>query len=113
MEAIDGVRDCVAAGQDWDSDTRIVLFVVLREGRSLYFPPNPQHQRASGPGEPKACAGVNGRRARSPRTCSGKVTETGSAGRDRPPGAGYASALANPEALAFVAWGEATEAAGG
>ena len=35
VEAVDEVMDCVAVGQDWDGDTRIVLFVVMREGATL------------------------------------------------------------------------------
>jgi acetoacetyl-CoA synthetase len=35
VEAMDEVVDSIAVGQQWNDDTRIILFVVLREGLSL------------------------------------------------------------------------------
>ncbi len=35
VEKIDAVIESIAIGQEWDNDTRIVLFVVLREGRAF------------------------------------------------------------------------------
>ena len=35
VEAMEEVVDSLAVGQEWDDDTRVVLFVVLKEGRML------------------------------------------------------------------------------
>jgi acetoacetyl-CoA synthetase len=35
VEKLDEVFECIAVGQDWDDDVRIVLFVVMRDGSSL------------------------------------------------------------------------------
>ena len=35
VAAVPGIVDAVAVGQDWEGDTRIVLFVVLERGREL------------------------------------------------------------------------------
>jgi acetoacetyl-CoA synthetase len=35
VETVPGVIDCLAVGQDWDGDVRVVLFVVLEPGRTL------------------------------------------------------------------------------
>ena len=35
VEKIPKVADCVAVGQDWEGDVRVVLFVALREGAVL------------------------------------------------------------------------------
>ena len=35
VETIDEVVDCLAIGQEWEDDTRIVLFVVMRDGIEL------------------------------------------------------------------------------
>jgi len=35
VEQIPEVMECLAIGQDWDNDVRVVLFVVLREGLAL------------------------------------------------------------------------------
>jgi acetoacetyl-CoA synthetase len=35
VEQVDGVQECLAVGQQWGGDERIVLFVRLRDGRTL------------------------------------------------------------------------------
>ena len=101
VETIDDVLDCVAIGQDWDGDTRIVLFVVIREGTSL----NPDlanaikrriRERAS----PRHVPAVIVEVPDIPRTLSGKIAEL--AVRDAVHGREVANttAMANPEALA-------------
>lgn len=35
VEKIDAVLDCLAVGQDWQGDVRIILFVILRENHTL------------------------------------------------------------------------------
>jgi acetoacetyl-CoA synthetase len=35
VEGIDGIADCLVIGQEWDGDTRVVLFVVMTPDRAL------------------------------------------------------------------------------
>lgn len=35
VENIEAVKECMAVSQDWDGDSRIVLFVVMKDGRHL------------------------------------------------------------------------------
>ena len=100
IERIDEVIDAVCVGQDWDGDTRVVLFVVLRPGISLdralarriatgiRTNASPRHV-------PRKIVAV----ADIPRTMSGKIAEL--AVREvihgRP--VKNTTALANPEAL--------------
>lgn len=35
VEKVDAVIDSIVVGQDWEDDTRVILFVVLREGLTL------------------------------------------------------------------------------
>ena len=109
VEAIAEVADCVAIGQEWEGDTRIVLFVVLRDGARLdrvlrrrikariRTHASPRHMPAVIVAVPEV-----------PRTLSGKVTELAvrEAVHGRP--VANTTALANPQALAaFRAWGAA------
>ena len=100
VERIDEVVDAVCVGQDWDGDTRVVLFVVLRPG----VPMAPKLARriaaeirthASPRHVPKKIIAVPD----IPRTMSGKIAEL--AVRDVIHGraVGNTAALANPEAL--------------
>ena len=106
VETMDEVLDSVAIGQDWDGDTRIVLFVVLRAGEQLDSAlrqriRNRIREHASPRHVPAAIVAVPD----VPRTRSGKVTEL--AVRDVVHGREVrdTSALANPEALdAFREW---------
>ena len=101
VEAIDTVMDCVAIGQDWDGDTRIVLFVVMREGATLDADLESAikrriRERASPRHVPAVIVDVPD----IPRTLSGKIAEL--AVRDAVHGREVANttAMANPEALA-------------
>ena len=104
IERIDEVIDAVCVGQDWQGDTRVVLFVVLREGAKM----NPElasrmraviRTHASPRHVPRKIIAV----ADIPRTLNGKIAEL--AVRDvihgRP--VGNTTALANPEALGAFA----------
>ena len=100
VERVEEVVDAVCVGQDWDGDTRVVLFVVLRPGVSMDSElvrriaaeirthASPRHV-------PRKIIAVKD----IPRTMSGKIAEL--AVRDvihgRP--VGNTAALANPEAL--------------
>ena len=115
VEAIDDVLDCVAVGQDWDGDTRIVLFVVLREGRTLTSALTRSiKQRIRAGASPRHVPAVVAAVPDLPRTRSGKVTELAVREAIHGRALGNASALANPEALgAFVAWGEGSVGSAG
>ena len=108
VDAVDEVVDCVAIGQEWDGDTRIVLFVVLREGLRLDAPLKRRiKQRIRDGASPRHVPAVVADVPDVPRTLSGKVTEL--AVRDAVHGRTVANttALANPESLdAFRVWGK-------
>ena len=100
-EGIHELVDCVAIGQEWEGDTRIVLFVVLRKGVVLDSDLRRRikrriRERASPRHVPAVIAEVPD----VPRTLSGKIAEL--AVRDAVHGrtVGNATALANPETLA-------------
>ena len=104
IERIDEVIDAVCVGQDWQGDTRVVLFVVLREGAKM----NPElasrmraviRTHASPRHVPRKIIAV----ADIPRTLNGKIAEL--AVRDVIHGrtVGNTTALANPEALSAFA----------
>ncbi len=92
--------DSVVVGQDWQEDTRIVLFVQLREGQKLDDALKDRirrriRERASPHHVPKVILQV----ADVPRTVSGKVSELAvrEAIHGRP--VKNADALANPASL--------------
>ena len=104
VERIPEVIDAVCVGQDWDGDTRVVLFVVLRSSTSM----SPELARriatairthASPRHVPRKIIAVPD----IPRTMSGKVAELAVRDviHDRP--VKNTTALANPEALAAFA----------
>ena len=102
VEAFDEVEEAICVGQDWDNDTRVVLFVRMRGGHTLDAALidnirkrvrancSPRHM----PAKVIAVADI-------PRTKSGKITEL--AVRDIIHGRSIKNqeALANPEALAL------------
>ncbi len=102
VEAFDAVEEAICVGQEWDNDTRVVLFVRMREGHTLdpaliddirkrvRANCSPRHM----PAKVIAVADI-------PRTKSGKITEL--AVRDIIHGRPIKNqeALANPEALAL------------
>ena len=106
VEAIDEVVESVAIGQEWEGDTRIVLFVVLRQGAALNGALQRRiRQRIREGASPRHVPAMIAEVPDVPRTLSGKVTEL--AVRDVIHGRPIANttALANPEALdAFRAW---------
>lgn len=100
VETIPEVIESVAIGQDWDQDTRIVLFVVLREGVSLSKELIDKIQKQIRTGAspfhvPKKIISV----PEIPRTRSGKIVEL--AIRDVVHGVAINNqeAISNPEAL--------------
>ena len=109
VEDLGEVLDCVAVGQEWDGDTRIVLFLVLREGETLTADLMRRvKQRIRAGASPRHVPAVVAAVPDLPRTRSGKVSELAvrEAIHGRP--AANASALANPDALAaFRSWGGA------
>ena len=106
VEAIDEVVDCVAVGQEWQGDTRIVLFVVLREGRKLNRELRQRIRSQVRQGaSPRHVPGAVAQVPDVPRTLSGKVTELAVREAIHQREVKNTSALANPEALqAFRDW---------
>ena len=100
VETIGEVVDCLAIGQDWEGDTRIVLFVVMRDGIELddgirQYIKRRIRQHASPRHVPAVIAAVPD----VPRTLSGKIAEL--AVREVVHGREVrnTTALANPEVL--------------
>ncbi len=104
IERIDEVIDAVCVGQDWDGDTRVVLFVVLRPGLSMS---TGLQRRIKGAIRTHASPRHVPRKIIAvpdvPRTMSGKIAEL--AVRDVIHGRTVrnTAALANPEALSHFA----------
>lgn len=100
VEKISVVQDCVAIGQDWEGDVRIILFVILNEGcvldDDLIKEIKTQIRKGASPRHVPAKIIAVGD---IPRTKSGKITEI--AVRDVVMGRSIKNieALANPEAL--------------
>ncbi len=104
VEDFDAVADCLCVGQEWDGDTRVVLFVVMQPGHELDAglakdirsrireKASPRHVPAKIIAVPDL-----------PKTLSGKIVEL--AVREIVHGRPVknTSALANPEALAHFA----------
>jgi len=102
VQTIADVTDCLVIGQEWDGDTRVVLFVVLQPGRTLTTELEERIRRrirsgASPRHVPAKIIDVPGL----PRTRSNKLSEL--AVRDVVHGRPVANteALANPETLAY------------
>ncbi len=100
VEQMDEVEEGLCIGQEWDNDTRVVLFVRLREG--LTFDDGLEaeiRKRIRGNATPRHVPAKIVQVADIPRTISGKITELGVRdivhGRD----VKNRDALANPEAL--------------
>ncbi len=101
VEKLEEVLDSVVIGQDWEDDTRVVLFVVLREGVALddalksrirdviRSNTSPRHVPAKIIAVPEI-----------PRTRSGKIVELAVRSVVHGDTVGNTEALANPEALA-------------
>jgi acetoacetyl-CoA synthetase len=100
VEGLDEVIECLAVGQDWQGDVRIVLFVVLRPGLSLDEALTARiRERIRRQCSPRHVPAKVVQVADIPRTKSGKISEI--AVRDvihgRP--VRNTEALANPESL--------------
>ena len=100
VEQLEAVQESIVIGQDWDNDVRVVLFVILKQGRQLDDTLRDAikkqiRQGASPRHVPARIVAV----ADIPRTKSGKITEL--AVRDVVHGREVKNkeALANPEAL--------------
>jgi len=102
VERIDEVTDCVAVGQSWQDDVRVVLFVVLRDGveldellrdrirRIIRANASPRHVPA------RICAVAD-----IPRTRSGKIVELAVRSIVHGEPVRNIESLANPEALEY------------
>ncbi len=102
VEKIDEVVDCVAIGQTWEDDVRVVLFVMLRDGIELdeqlcerireiiRLNASPRHVPAKIGAVPDI-----------PRTRSGKIVELAVRAVVQGEAARNEEALANPEALDY------------
>jgi acetoacetyl-CoA synthetase len=100
LDGMPEIRDSVVVGQSWDGDTRIVLFVVVRDGagldaglidrirRRIRAAASPRHV----PARIVAVADI-------PRTLNGKTSERAVSDAIHGREVGNRSALANPEAL--------------
>ncbi|MCS6778076.1 MAG: acetoacetate--CoA ligase [Geminicoccaceae bacterium] len=100
VEQIDEVLESVCVGQEWDGDTRVVLFVKLREGLVLDDALRERiRRRIRENTTPRHVPAKIVQVADIPRTMSGKITEL--AVRDVIHGRPVANveALANPQAL--------------
>ena len=100
VERIDEVIDAVCVGQDWEGDTRVILFVVLRPGASLSVDLRRRiaaeiRTHASPRHVPRKIVAVPD----VPRTMSGKVAELAVRAVIHGRPVKNSSALANPEAL--------------
>ncbi len=100
VETFDEVQECVAVGQSWDGDTRVVLFVVLRASQHLTDELEQQicqrlRERASPRHVPAVIAAVPD----IPRTRSGKITEIAVRETIHGRPVRNVQALENPEAL--------------
>ena len=112
VEALEEVLDSVAIGQEWGADTRILLFVVLRDGAVLTDDLRQRiKRRIREHASPRHVPAVVAAVPDVPRTLSGKVTEL--AVREVVHGREVKNitALANPEALeAFLDWARTSAA---
>ena len=100
VEPFEEIMEGLAIGQDWDGDTRIVLFVIMRGGHALTDELRDQiRARIRANCTPRHVPAKIVAVADIPRTKSGKITEL--AVRDVVHGRGVKNieALANPDAL--------------
>ncbi len=101
LETIPGLLDYVAVGQDWEGDTRIVLFVVLDDGVSLDEDLGTEIKtRIRTAASPRHVPAVIAAVPDVPRTLSGKVAELAVRAVIHGREVENTAALANPEALA-------------
>ncbi len=100
VEGLDDVVDSVVIGQRWRDDTRVVLFVVLRDGQALAEPLVATIKRAIRTGcTPRHVPAVVLQVPAIPRTISGKKVEIAVTRIVHKEPVANRDALANPEAL--------------
>ena len=102
VERVNSVLECLAIGQRWDDDVRVVLFVVLKPGVSLDADLQQQiRQEIRTHTTPRHVPARIVQVPELPRTRSGKLVELAvrSVVHDEP--VANTEALANPEALAY------------
>ena len=106
VDTVDEVVDCVAVDQEWGGDTRIVLFVVMREGRQLEDALRQRIRTTIRDGaSPRHVPAIVAAVPDVPRTLSGKTTELAVREAIHGREVKNTAALANPEALqAFRDW---------
>ena len=104
VERVEGVIDSICVSQDWEEDVRVILFVVLTQGRTLddelimrikqtiRSETSPRHV----PAEIRQVPDI-------PRTISGKIVELAVRKVIHGEEVTNTEALANPEALAYFA----------
>ena len=101
VEQLPEVAEAIAVGQEWDGDTRIVLFVRLADGASARRRPGRHGSvaRSASAARPATCPARIAAVADIPRTRSGKITELAVADVVNGREVRNTEALANPEAL--------------
>ena len=110
LERFDEIVDAVCVSQDWENDTRIVLFVVLKEGLRIN-----KHLRKDirtairGNASPRHVPAKIEQVADVPRTRSGKIAELAVREIIHGRGVKNTSALENPECLEHFKGHEALE----
>jgi acetoacetyl-CoA synthetase len=104
VERVEGVIDSICVSQDWQEDVRVILFVVLTQGRvlddelimlikkTIRSETSPRHV----PAEILQVPDI-------PRTISGKIVELAVRKAIHGEEVTNTDALANPEALAYFA----------
>jgi len=100
VEKLEAVQESIVIGQDWDDDVRVILFIILRDGRTLDDDLRSQIKKQIRDNcTPRHVPARIIQVADIPRTKSGKITEL--AVRDIVHGKAVknSEALANPEAL--------------
>jgi acetoacetyl-CoA synthetase len=100
VEQLDEIAEAIAVGQDWDGDTRIVLFVRLAPGATLTDELQAEiRRRLRANCSPRHVPARIVEVADIPRTRSGKITELAVADVVNGRRVRNVEALANPEAL--------------
>jgi acetoacetyl-CoA synthetase len=100
VESLDAVLESLCVGQDWEDDTRVVLFVKLREERQLDEALQDEIRRTIRKNTtPRHVPEKIIQVADIPRTISGKIVELAVRNVIHGRPAGNVDALANPEAL--------------
>ncbi len=100
VETVDAIVDSLAIGQEWDDDTRIVLFVVMRENAALTEELQSEiKRRIRQHASPRHVPAVILPVPDVPRTRSGKIAELAVRNVVHGEPVKNTSALANPEVL--------------